>query len=200
MLIKIFESDDAPCSDVYKAFLDLEDKMHLIPELDQVKKTYLVELVQKRFQLMYGDAHGAAYVLDPRYLGDWMSHTLRKEILSLISQRLMKVQERRGKISWQVNTPSFGPTLSMKEKKKRFASRELAKRNLFCSGGSLMVQIGQCCTTLLSRCFRWQHQSQHQNAIFPLSASSTPNCLAPEKVKKLVYIKTNAIQMEGSSC
>ena len=84
MFIKIFQSDDAPCSDVYKAFLDLEDKMHLIPELDQVKKTYLVELVRKRFQFMYGDAHEVAYVLDPRYLGDRMSRTLRKEIEDFI--------------------------------------------------------------------------------------------------------------------
>ena len=64
MYIKIFQSDVVPCSDVYKAFLDLE-KMRNLPNVDTDKKAYLVELVRKRFNFMYGDAHGVGYVLDP---------------------------------------------------------------------------------------------------------------------------------------
>ena len=138
MFIKIFQSDDAPCSDVYKAFLDLEDKMHLIPELDQVKKTYLVELVRKRFQFMYGDAHGVAYVLDPRYLGDRMSRTLRKEIEDFIfnfpKADRSTSKERKDQLAREYTL--FRTTDSLNEREeKSFASRELAKRNLFCSGG-----------------------------------------------------------------
>ena len=121
MFIKIFQSDDAPCSDVYKAFLDLEDKIHLIPELDQVKKTYLVEYWYER-------DFSSCMVMPMEYpmsltRGIWETGchapcARRLRILSLISQRLMEVQARRGKISWQVNTPCFGPILSIKEKKK----------------------------------------------------------------------------------
>ena len=82
MQIKIFQSDAVPCSDVYKAFVELEEKMHNLhnlPNVEADKKAYLVELVRKRFDFMYGDAHGVAYLLDPRYLGDGMLRTLRKD-------------------------------------------------------------------------------------------------------------------------
>ena len=112
--------------------------MHLIPELDQVKKTYLVELVRKRFQFMYGDAHGVAYVLDPRYLGDRMSRTLRKEIEDFIfnfpKADRSTSKERKDQLAREYTL--FRTTDSLNEREeKSFASRELAKRNLFCSGG-----------------------------------------------------------------
>ena len=84
MFIVMFQSDAAPCSEVYRAFLDLEDKMIKLPNMDEDKKTYLVELVKKRFEFMYGDAHGVGYLLDPRYLGDKMSCNIRKEIEDFI--------------------------------------------------------------------------------------------------------------------
>ena len=124
-------------SRAYKAFLDLEDKIHLIPEQDQVKKTYLVELVRKRFQFMHGDAHGVAYVLDPRYLGDRMSRTLRKEIEDFIfnfpKADRSTSKERKDQLAREY---TLFRTDSLNEREeKSFASRELAKRNLFCSGG-----------------------------------------------------------------
>jgi hypothetical protein len=69
---------------VYKAFVELEEKMRNLPNVEADKKAYLVELVRKRFDFMYGDAHGVAYLLDPRYLGDGMLRTLRKEIENFI--------------------------------------------------------------------------------------------------------------------
>ena len=79
-LIKMFQSDAVPCSDVYKAFLDLESKMSELVGVSAEKKTYLAKLVRKRFDFMYGDAHGVAYLLDSCYLGDKMTRKLRKEI------------------------------------------------------------------------------------------------------------------------
>ncbi len=84
MFIKIFQSDAVPCSNVYKAFLDLEDMMRKLTDVSEDKKAYLVKLVRERFDFMYGDAHGVAYLLDPRYLGDGMSRTLRNEIEDFI--------------------------------------------------------------------------------------------------------------------
>ena len=87
--IKIFQSDAVPCSDVFNVFLELEDKMHAMTNIDAHKKTYLVQLVKQRFQFMYGDAHGIAYLLDPRYLGDRMAHKLRKEIDFCLTPRIL---------------------------------------------------------------------------------------------------------------
>ena len=80
MYLKILQSNAVPCSDVYKAFVELEEKMRNLPNVDADKKDYLVKLVRKRFDFMYGDAHSVAYLLDPQYLGDGMLRTLRKEI------------------------------------------------------------------------------------------------------------------------
>ena len=41
-----------------------------LKNVDAEKKAYLVQLVHNRVDFMYGDAHGVAYLLDPRYLGD----------------------------------------------------------------------------------------------------------------------------------
>ena len=60
-LLKMFQSDAVPCSDVYKAFLDLESKMSELIGVSAEKKTYLAKLVQKRFDFMYRDAHGVVY-------------------------------------------------------------------------------------------------------------------------------------------
>jgi hypothetical protein len=74
---------------------------------------------------MYGDAHGVAYVLDPRYLGDRMSRTLRKEIEDFIFNfpQADRSTSKRGKISWRKNTRLSESMLSMKGKKKRIVSR-----------------------------------------------------------------------------
>jgi hypothetical protein len=71
MFIKIFQSD-------------AEDMMRKLTDVSEDKKAYLVKLVRERFDFMYGDAHGVAYLLDPRYLGDGMSRTLRNEIEDFI--------------------------------------------------------------------------------------------------------------------
>ena len=82
--ITIFQSDSVPCSDVYQAFLDLEKQMRNLATVEECKKAYLVKLVQQRFEFMYGDAHGVAYILDPRYLRDGIERKLRKEIEDFI--------------------------------------------------------------------------------------------------------------------
>jgi hypothetical protein len=50
------------------------------------KKSYLVKLVRTRFEFTYREAHGVAYLLDPRYLGDNMTRKLCKEIEDFILQ------------------------------------------------------------------------------------------------------------------
>ena len=40
------------------------------------EKTYLLNFVDKRCKLITGEAHGFAYLLDPRYLGESMEFTL----------------------------------------------------------------------------------------------------------------------------
>jgi hypothetical protein len=77
----MFQSDAVLCSNVYKAFLDIEEKMR---NISSGKKEYLVKLVKDKFDPMYGDAHGVCYLLDPRYLGDDMTWSLHNLIENFI--------------------------------------------------------------------------------------------------------------------
>lgn len=199
MFIKIFQSDDVPCSDVYKAFLDLEDKMHLIPELDQVKKTYLVELVRKRFQFMYGDAHGVAYVLDPRYLGDRMSRTLRKEIEDFIFN-FPKVdgstsEERKNQLASEYTLFRTDSLNEREEKTFRFKRIGEAQSVLqwWITDGTDWPMLRNLAIRVFSMAAS-AAASERNFSTFGFIHSKLRNRLAPEKVKKLVYIKTNAIQ------
>ena len=77
-----YQSDKVPLSEVYRTFLVTSfAAMELITEPE---RAYLLELVKKRMDFMYGDAHGIAYLLDPKYLGAGMSVETRLQIEDLI--------------------------------------------------------------------------------------------------------------------
>jgi hypothetical protein len=47
-------------------FTNLPSELKKIKGLNEKEKDYLVHLVDSRFDFLYGDAHGVAYILDPR--------------------------------------------------------------------------------------------------------------------------------------
>ena len=69
-IIKYFQSDRVPISDVYAFFNKLPAKFRANDLITSDKQEYLVTLLDQRFEFLYGDAHGVAYLLDPRYLED----------------------------------------------------------------------------------------------------------------------------------
>ncbi|KAG3160184.1 hypothetical protein PI124_g1954 [Phytophthora idaei] len=44
------------------------------------------QILKERFDFIYGDAHGVAYLLDPRYLGQNMDGGTREQVQSFITQ------------------------------------------------------------------------------------------------------------------
>jgi hypothetical protein len=44
--------------------------------ISQEEITYILHLVKKRLQFMYGDAFGISYILDPVFLGEEMVHSV----------------------------------------------------------------------------------------------------------------------------
>jgi hypothetical protein len=70
-LIVKYQSDKVPISEVTNDFHALLDAFMKSFEAEIIKRQqldYLVLLSKRRFQLMYGVAHGLSYMLDPRYL------------------------------------------------------------------------------------------------------------------------------------
>jgi len=81
-----FEQQEVPCSEVFAYFAKtLPDAFgKLGPILSEDERRHLVLLSQSRFNAIYGDGHGVAYMLDPRYIGDGLSVDMRKNIEDMI--------------------------------------------------------------------------------------------------------------------
>ncbi|KAG3164433.1 hypothetical protein PC128_g20138 [Phytophthora cactorum] len=75
---KAFEKNTKPPSDVYRMFLELPEQYNAlsIPISDLGK---IGQILKERFDFIYGDAHGVAYLLDPRYLGQNMDDGTREQ-------------------------------------------------------------------------------------------------------------------------
>jgi hypothetical protein len=200
MFIKIFQSDAVPCSNVYKAFLDLEDMMRKLSDVSEDKKAYLVKLVRERFDFMYGDAHGVAYLLDPCYLGDGMSRTLRNEIEDFIykfpTPDGATNQERQMQIAQEYTAFQVEPLKERQQNTFRFKMLGKSKSILqwWIADGTdwLLLQ------NLAMRVFSMAASSAASDRTFSTFGfvhSKLRNRLDPEKVRKLVYIKTNTLQI-----
>uniref|UniRef100_K3WJB3 HAT C-terminal dimerisation domain-containing protein n=1 Tax=Globisporangium ultimum (strain ATCC 200006 / CBS 805.95 / DAOM BR144) TaxID=431595 RepID=K3WJB3_GLOUD len=83
--MSLFETASKPCSEVFYVFAKaLPDELLAIPGLTKIEQTYLLIRNQTRFNGMYGDVHGIAYVLDPQYIGDGLNSDVRKSIEDII--------------------------------------------------------------------------------------------------------------------
>ncbi|RLN97168.1 hypothetical protein BBJ28_00013700 [Nothophytophthora sp. Chile5] len=84
-LLAHFEDAAVPCSEVFASFAKtLPDALSKVVGLTDRERSHLLLLNQSRFNLMYGDAHGIAYLLDPRYVGEGLSVEIRKNIEDLV--------------------------------------------------------------------------------------------------------------------
>ena len=195
--IVVFQCDAVPCSEVYRAFVDLEDQMHKLPNIDEEKKNYLVELVKKRFEFMYGDVHGIGYVLNPRFLDDKMSHSLRKEIedFNFPTEDGTMSNERRDQLEGEY-TAFCTDALSEREKAS-YLFKMIGESKTVLQWWIAYGTIGCFCKILPFGCSQWPLQLQHQNetSTFGFIHSKLKNHLSPDKVKKLVYNKTNSVLM-----
>ncbi|KAG3169018.1 hypothetical protein PI126_g2998 [Phytophthora idaei] len=63
---KSFEKNTTPVSDVYQVFTELPAELNVV-NLTAAEHKTVKTLIKSRFDFIYGDAHGLAYLLDPRY-------------------------------------------------------------------------------------------------------------------------------------
>ncbi|KAH9095151.1 hypothetical protein LEN26_017908 [Aphanomyces euteiches] len=68
--MRYFQDDKVPISEVFHAFVSLPASLKKIGGLSLEETGYLENLVCERWECLYGDAHGVAYVLDPRFTGE----------------------------------------------------------------------------------------------------------------------------------
>ena len=202
MFIKIFQNDAVPCSDVYKAFLVLEEKMGNLSKISSEKQEYLVNLVRNRFNFMYGDAHGVCYVLDPRYLGDNMTRALRNEIEDFIynfpKNDGTTDKERQEQLAREYTAFRIEALRERQQKTFRFKLIGQSKSVLqwWKADGTDWPLLQDLATRVFSMASS-SAASERNFSSFGFIHTKLRNRLCPEKVAKLVYIKTNTAQING---
>ncbi|KAK1931762.1 hypothetical protein P3T76_012694 [Phytophthora citrophthora] len=82
---KLFERNTRPVSDVYKMFLDLPDTFREI-SMPIAELGIIASVLRERFDFVCGDAHGVAYLLDPRYTGKDMDQATREGVEDFIAK------------------------------------------------------------------------------------------------------------------
>ena len=83
-----YQPDSVPVSEVLLDFNDLPAAFTLLQcdggLISDSKLSYIIELYLSRFQFMYGNAHGLAYLLDPRLLGQGLPVASRRNIEEIL--------------------------------------------------------------------------------------------------------------------
>jgi Protein of unknown function (DUF 659) len=74
-LIVKFQNDSVSISDVYHEMIKLRE---LATNSSWKSKDDVEELINSRFDFIYADCHGLAYLLDPRYMGDKLELDVRQ--------------------------------------------------------------------------------------------------------------------------
>lgn len=85
LLILQFESDDKCVSEIYHAFAKLKTTIDDLPAYVSATLRETLKLkVAARWDFMYADSHGIAYILDPRFMGALMPRVERERIEDFI--------------------------------------------------------------------------------------------------------------------
>lgn len=99
--------DDKPISEVYFESKHLLTDFDAVFGLSTVELEYIKKVVQERWQYVLGEAHGLAYLLDPRHIGKSMTREYREQIEELI-----------------FNFPETDADIGVNEERKRAISAE----------------------------------------------------------------------------
>lgn len=97
------EKDSTPISEVYNTFLELPTEFGLCGLTARDLKT-VEEIVQERFDFIYGDAHGLSYLLDPRFCGEGMDVPREHRLSCSCRRGSERIKQTRYYYSWLVIT------------------------------------------------------------------------------------------------
>ncbi|GMF31256.1 unnamed protein product [Phytophthora fragariaefolia] len=84
--LKHFQEDRPPLSQVFPYVVELLTVYSSMEWLSKKEKALITSCVTERFNAIYGNAHGVAYMLDPLYLGEALDERKRQEVESFIVQ------------------------------------------------------------------------------------------------------------------
>jgi hAT family C-terminal dimerisation region len=200
-LIVKYQSDKVPISDVMHDFHTLPDafmKIFAANIINRQQLDYLVMLSRRRFQFMYGVAHGLSYMLDPRYIGQGLPADLRASLdEALINKPADEVttinDDRKEKLFMQYT--AFFISATKEKQANSFRYQMLAKgrktpfQYWFADGcqwpvlQSVAVKLFSMATSSAA--------SERNFSAMGFIHSKLRKSLSPKTVEKLVFIKSN---------
>ncbi|KAF4142636.1 hAT family C-terminal dimerization region [Phytophthora infestans] len=125
-------------------------------------------LINKRFDFVYGDAHGVAHILDPRFCGAQMDPDTRSNVKNLSRSGTGKTQR-----TWTL-----------------LKNGKLAVYDFWCSLNQFPIL--QDIAKRVFRCTAGSSVAERNFSAHGFVHSKLRNRLAPERVEKLVHIYFNA--------
>uniref|UniRef100_A0AAV1VLK1 BED-type domain-containing protein n=1 Tax=Peronospora matthiolae TaxID=2874970 RepID=A0AAV1VLK1_9STRA len=82
--LRHFINDLPPLSQVFPCFVELLTVYSAIAWVSKKEKALITSCVTERFNAIYGDSHGVAYMLDPLYLGQFLDEQKKRNVESFI--------------------------------------------------------------------------------------------------------------------
>jgi len=86
-LIVKYQSDAVPVSEVLVDFGELIQNLSKLFDSEIItyeEKTYLRQLCKQRYEFLYGESHGLAYLLDPRFIGEKLNFEKKTELENIL--------------------------------------------------------------------------------------------------------------------
>ncbi|KAF4324454.1 hypothetical protein BBO99_00000199 [Phytophthora kernoviae] len=127
LILYKFQDDRAPISEVYFESKHLLTDFDAVFGLTTVELEYIKKVVTERWQYVLSEAHGLAFLLDPRYIGKSMTRDYREQIEELI-----------------FNFPETDQDVEINEERKRAMSAEYTDYVIYAK------------TQRTSRTFKWE--------------------------------------------
>ncbi|KAF4132670.1 hAT family C-terminal dimerization region [Phytophthora infestans] len=188
--LKLFEKNVTPVSEVYQVFVDLPNELKATG-LTAAEYKSVDALVSSRFEFIYGDAHGIAYLLDPRYAGIDMDSSLRSAVEDFVVQ--WHDEEKADAVIVELSA-YHRHVRDLKVTQPRqwglLCERKIPLFDFWCGLNNLPLL--QDIALRLFRCAASSAASERNFSAHAFIHSKLRNRLAPDRVEKLVHIFFNA--------
>jgi regulator of replication initiation timing len=202
--IVYYQSDQVPVSEVYRTFLSkLPSSISGMKLISDAERAYLLQLVEKRMVFMYGDAHGIAYLLDPRYLGSGMSMEKRLAVEELIlSHPSSSESDNKPTVEQQQSVfedyTNFRIAVHEMKRVQTIAwglleCGRISPLKFWLSEGDSFPSLQQLAKQVFSMVAS-SAASERNFSAFAFVQTKLRNRLSEAAVEKLVYVRTNNMQ------
>lgn len=200
-LIVKYQSDKVPISEVipdFKSIVIKYEKLCRSEIIDQAEYDYLVFLTNYRFEFMSSEAHGLSCILDPRYLGSYLSPATRLELEDILVNTPIDDDdpgddERKEKLFVQMT--EYLIAAAQEKETNSFRYKMLMKgsktpRQYWLTDGTQWPDLQKIAIKLFSMATS-SAASERNFSTMGFIHSKLRNKLSPSTVEKLVYIKCN---------